>query len=121
VLAYKSIVQLRDRRQANWRITDGAFLVYYLYPNIQVNVGVTGVTLVRIYPDPKDPTNSISHISFYIRKELLLKDPETVKRRAQAFGDIVESEDYAVGVTTQKAIRSGMQEHLLFGHNEPGL
>ncbi|MDA0823428.1 MAG: aromatic ring-hydroxylating dioxygenase subunit alpha [Proteobacteria bacterium] len=120
-LAYKSIVQLRDRRQENWRITDGAFLVYYLYPNIQVNVGATGVTLVRIYPDPKDPTNSISHISFYIRKELLLKDPETVKRRAQAFGDIVESEDYAVGVTTQKAIRSGMQEHLLFGHNEPGL
>jgi phenylpropionate dioxygenase-like ring-hydroxylating dioxygenase large terminal subunit len=120
-LSYKSVGQLKNRPQERWRITDGAFLVYYLFPNIQVNVGVTGVTLVRIYPDPKDATNSISHISFYIRRELLLQDPETVKRRAQSFGDIVESEDYAVGVTTQQAMRSGMQEYFLFGHNEPGL
>ena len=120
-LCYKSIVNMRDRSKEDWHIIDGSFLVYYLFPNIQVNVGETGLTLVRIYPDPDDPTRSISHISFYIREELFISDPETVTRRAAAFGDIIEAEDYAVGVTTQKATRSGELDYVLFGHNEPAL
>jgi phenylpropionate dioxygenase-like ring-hydroxylating dioxygenase large terminal subunit len=118
---YKSISGLRERPESEWKITDGAFLVYYLFPNIQVNVGETGMTLVRIYPVPGDPNRSISKISFYIRPELLRADPQRVKIRAQSFGDIVETEDYAIGVTTQRAARSGVMQHVLFGHNEPGV
>ena len=54
-------------------------------------------------------------------EELFIRDPETVTRRAAAFGDIAEAEDYAVGVRTQKATRSGELDYVLFGHNELAL
>jgi len=120
-LCYKSITELRRLPESEWNIINGGFLVYFLYPNVQVNVGVTGVTLVRIYPDPDDPGRSTSQITFYIRKHLLEADPEAVTQRAYSFGNIVESEDYAVGVTTQTAAQSGVLEHILFGRNEPAL
>ena len=121
VLCYRTIRDLRARPESSWRITDSGFLVYFLFPNVQVNVGVTGVTLVRIYPDPDDPNRSISRIGFYIHPEALAADPERVKTRMYGFGDVVESEDYSVGVTTQTAARSGMLDHVLFGRNEPAL
>ena len=41
--------------------------------------------------------------------------------RARAFGDVVESEDYATAVTTQRALESGLLQHVIFGRNEAPL
>ena len=118
---YRSILGLKERPEREWKLTDGAFLVYYLFPNVQMNIGETGLTLVRIYPHPGDPGRSVSRITFYIRPELLAMDPDRINMRVRGFGEIVESEDYATGVTTQVAANAGTMEYVIFGRNEPGL
>ena len=74
-LCLRSIDDLRGRPESTWHVSDGAFPVYYLFPNIQLNVGIGGLVLVRIYPDPKDTGRSISRVSFYSYPEAMKEDP----------------------------------------------
>jgi hypothetical protein len=55
ILCLQSLDDLRNKPEAEWRITQGGFPVYYLYPNVQLNVGATGLTMVRTYPDRENP------------------------------------------------------------------
>lgn len=121
ILCVKTIDELRDRPEEDWHISDGAFPVYYLFPNIQVNVGKEGVTLVRVYPDPENPNRSISRVTFYFTPEAMASGDVTLEGRAQGFGDIIEAEDYAVCETTQRALQAGLQDYVIFGRNEPAL
>lgn len=121
ILCIKTIDDLKTVPEDRWHITDGAFPVYYLFPNIQVNVGKEGVTLVRVYPDPKDPGRSTSQITFYFTPEAYASDAASVEERARGFGEIIRDEDYAICETTQKAMQAGLQEYVIFGRNEPPL
>lgn len=121
VLCIKEIDNLRNKPETEWNITTGAFPVYYLFPNVQVNVGATGITLVRIYPDPQDPGRSISHISFYFIQEALDADPEMIKDRSNTFARVIRDEDFTIGATIQDGLNAGIQKEVLFGRNEPPL
>jgi len=121
ILCLKGIDTLRGRSESQWDIRIGGFPVYYFFPNVVVNVGATGVTLVRAYPDPGNPGRSISHLTFMFDKAALEADPENVRLRAEGFGNVVEAEDYATAVTTQTALNAGIQESVIFGRNEPPL
>ncbi len=79
------------------------------------------MTMVRTYPDPEDPSRSISRLSFYFIREILEAEPERVAQRAHAFGNIIRDEDYAVAASSQLGAESGFQDSVLFGRNEPGL
>ena len=92
-----------------------------LFPNIQVNVGPSGVTLVRVYPDPDDVGRSVSRVSFYFDPATLAEEPHRVAERLQIFGNIIRDEDYAVAATAQLGADSGVQDYVLFGRNEPAL
>lgn len=120
-LCIKTIDELRNVPEERWHISDGAFPVYYLFPNIQVNVGKEGVTLVRVYPDPENPNRSISRVTFYFTPEAMASGDVTLEGRTQGFGDIIEAEDYAVCETTQRALQAGLQDYVIFGRNEPAL
>ena len=121
ILCLRDIDRLRTRPESSWKITDGAFPVYYLFPNVQLNVGATGLTMVRVYPDPEDPSRSISQISFYFDPDSLAESPESVAERFRLFGNIIRDEDYAVAATSQRGADSGLQEYVVFGRNEPAL
>ncbi|MEO0963164.1 MAG: aromatic ring-hydroxylating dioxygenase subunit alpha, partial [Pseudomonadota bacterium] len=64
-LCTRGIDDLRGQPEESWHIADGAFPVYYMFPNVQVNVGSSTVILVRVYPNQNDPHHSLSRITFY--------------------------------------------------------
>lgn len=120
-LCMRSIDQMRDLPEDTWHVTMGAFPVYYLFPNIQVNVGAGGVTLVRVYPVEGAPDRSLSRVTFYARPEALAADPEGVERRVKAFASIIRDEDYVAAASSHLGAASGAVSHFVFGRNEPAL
>jgi hypothetical protein len=77
--------------------------------------------MVRVYPVPGDPGRSISRLSYYFDEAKLKADPDMLRFRSEAFANVVEKEDYATAVTTQRAAESGLLEYVIFGRNEPPL
>lgn len=121
ILCTREIDNYRNIPESEWRINIGGFPVYFIFPNVILNVGPAGLTMVRVYPVPGEPGRSISQLSFYFDKEALEADPSMLQARAQGFGDVVESEDYATAETSQKAMESGLLDYVIFGRNEPPL
>lgn len=121
VLCTKSIDELREKPEADWQITQGTVPVYWLFPNVQVNVVSFGLILVRAYPHPTDPARSISRVSQYARPEALVEYREQIMAGMQFFANVVRDEDYAVAARSQISADSGLQESVLFGRNEPAL
>lgn len=121
ILCLKSIDGLRDKPEAEWTIQEGGFPVYFLFPNVVVNVGNGRIAVVRVYPHPDDPGKSISRMSYYFAPEVLAENPEFAIGFSQAFTAVVAAEDYATAETTQRALASGLLTQVLFGRNEPPL
>lgn len=121
ILCLRGIDDLRGRAEADWRIEDGGFPVYFLFPNVVVNVGNKRIALVRVYPDPSDPGRSISKISYYFDREILAENPGFAQLFSEGFTRVVADEDYATAETTQRALSSGLMGEVIFGRNEPPL
>jgi len=143
VTASHGIHQLRDKPPTDWNIEDATFVMYHLFPNIQLIVSTQSATLIRIYPDPESPSHSTTRISFYFSDALVAAveasaaDGDVVadvydrdaRRGAvrgveaimEVFYSTVELEDYAMGESQQRAAETGMIDHVVFGRNEPAL
>ncbi len=120
-LVRREIDEMRKRPEETWEISQGTFPVYYLFPNIQVNVAPFGFILVRTYPKPGDPAHSISRIGFYSRPDPLEKFGEQIRGIAQTFANIIRDEDYAVAARSQIGAEAGVPEYNVLGRNEPAL
>ena len=137
--ASRLIDQMRTLPEDEWGIRGNVNVLYYLFPNIQLNVGGS-VSLIRIYPDPANPGTSITKIGHYFSPadieaaaaaEVIDLDQVYTfgeERRAlslaasmEVFDSTVEQEDYLMGETTQKAAESGLLDRVIFGRNEPAL
>ena len=121
VLCLKGIDDLRGRDESEWTIQAGGFPVYFLFPNVVINVGDHRIAVVRVYPDPQNPGRSISQISYYFDRRVLAENPDIALMFSQGFTNVVGAEDYATAETTQTALNSGMIDTVLFGRNEPPL
>ena len=145
VTANRGIDDLRGLPESEWRISHGTFVLYHLFPNIQLIVDPQTVTLIRIYPNENDASRSITRISFYYTAEAMARaaeegeleiSPETVynldSRNSRAgiasldasmevFHSTVEQEDYVMGEMQQRAAQNGTMKEIIFGRNEPAL
>lgn len=149
VFPFRAIDELRGTPEKDWRINRTASVFYYLFPNIQMNIGPRHANVVRIYPDKSNPGRSISRIGHYFnRKDIEAQernetDPEhilldasnvfdselraagrtrlTPEASIKIFADTVENEDYVMGESTQRAAESGTLDYLIFGRNEAPL
>ncbi len=144
VIASRDIDDLRHKPEADWRLLDGALVVYYLFPNIQLTVSRLGANVVRIYPHRSSPGRSVTRISFYLRPSVAAalaqaggatvdagntydrdarRGADTIAPEAtmEIFRSTIEAEDYAMGVDAQRAAESGLLRHMIFGRNEPAL
>jgi phenylpropionate dioxygenase-like ring-hydroxylating dioxygenase large terminal subunit len=143
VTANRGIDEMRQLPEADWNITHGAFVLYYLFPNIQIVVENQIITMIRIYPDTRNPGRSISKVSLYWTPEVIdmlsaqeadgasfeeLWDKErgqlalpSVEASLEAFSSAVENEDYLMGEMQQKAAEDGQLKEVIFGRNEPPL
>ena len=145
VFPNRGIDRVRTKPRSEWRLTHGAVVLYYLFPNIQLVIGRGTVNLIRIYPVKNNPGKSCTMVSHYFSDELieaqLVKSddiPEitseniynlekrsgalpSVVSQNEVFISTVSEQDYVMGESTQKAAENGLLEHLLFGRNEPAL
>ena len=112
---------MRERPEESWHISQGTFPVYYLFPNVQVNVTPFGVVLVRTYPVPEDPARCFSRIGFYARPDALSEFGELIENVSHGFAEIIRDEDYAVAARSQLGAEAGVPEYVIFGRNEPAL
>jgi phenylpropionate dioxygenase-like ring-hydroxylating dioxygenase large terminal subunit len=121
ILCTKSIDELRGQPESTWEIEQGSFPVYYLFPNVQLNISQFGMIMVRAYPDPKNAGRSISRLTFYSRAEPLETFSEQILGISETFATIIRDEDYTVASRSQLGAESGLLDHLIFGRNEPAL
>ena len=78
VFASRSIDSLRDLPEAEWRLPQGAVLLYFLFPNVQLIVGRGSSNLVKIYPQGVNPTHSTSRICHYFTEPAIQADQEAM-------------------------------------------
>jgi phenylpropionate dioxygenase-like ring-hydroxylating dioxygenase large terminal subunit len=141
VTANRAINEMRELPESEWSITRGTFVLYFLFPNIQLIINAQSVTLVRIYPDRNHPGHSITRVSFYYSKEAMAlaeeqtaisaEDVYSIDRRQNAapslaaslevFRSTIENEDYLMGEMQQRAAENGLLKEVIFGRNEPAL
>lgn len=121
ILCQKMIETMPSVPEKDWRINHCTLPVYYLFPNVQLNVVRGGMVMVRIYPDPKDPGRSVSQLTFYATPNMLAQEGELVNQRSQGFADVVRDEDYVIAAQSQIGASSGAQAEVMYGRNEPAL
>jgi phenylpropionate dioxygenase-like ring-hydroxylating dioxygenase large terminal subunit len=142
VFPLRDIDALRELPQSEWKIGPAANVLYYLFPNVQFNVGPRNLSLVRIYPSPGNPGQSLTRVTHYYRPNPADANERTtitatnvydskartegkvehwVEASVEVFNSTIEKEDYAMGESIQRSIASGAVKSLLFGRNEPAL
>ena len=141
----RGIDRIRERPRDEWRVTHGAVVIYYLFPNVHIALGRGNINLFRIYPHPKNPGRSTTQIRHYFSDKLLeAKNQEgddvpklspenvydidarygalpTVEAQNEVIVSTISQQDYAMGESTQSAIENGLLDHVIFGRNEPAL
>ncbi|MGE0337213.1 MAG: SRPBCC family protein, partial [Gammaproteobacteria bacterium] len=144
VVASRYLDAMREQPESSWRITDGAVIAYYLFPNTQLVVLNGMLALARIFPHRKDVGKSITRVSHFALAQPAAQAEDTsgaqvlnaqnlyqadvsqrmeftLEATAELFVSTVEHEDYYMGTKSQEAANSGLVEYFLFGRNEPAL
>lgn len=117
VLGRQAIRGMAARPKATWRVTEGGFPVYFLFPNVVINVSEGALAVVRSLPHPTDPGRCTAQISYYASH----RAPEDMEAFRTGFRDVVVNEDLAAAAGMQRALSSGRIDQVLFGRNEPPL
>ena len=140
VTASRGMDAMRQLPQAEWNIEKCTFVLYHLFPNVQLLTSKASTTLIRIYPVKGNPSRSVTRISFYYAPEIAegaldLNDDSAKPKDAydyegagaslsnalEVFKSTVENEDYVMGEMQQRAAESGLLKEIIFGRNEPAL
>ena len=128
MLCLKNIDTLRTQKPADWNVLLGALPVYYLFPTVHLIIGLSGPTLIRVYPDRDNPHSSCSRVSFYLDDEKAaefqstrLADPTDLAQRMIGFAEVIRDEDYVVAASAHIGAMSDAQTYVTFGRNEPAL
>lgn len=117
----KTIDVLRDKLEKDWDLVKHSALVYVLFPNTVFIMQGDHLETWRVYPDG-GPDASKMHVSLYT--------PEpAVTEKAKKYWDknmdllmaTVLNEDFPLAENIQRNFRSGAQEAITFGRNEPAL
>ena len=120
-LCFKAIEELRREPRENWHISRAALPVYYLFPNVQLNVLPGNLALVRFYPDRADPARSIARVNFYASPEAIEMGGEDIRNIPLGFGEIIRDEDFEIAALSQIGADCGVHDYVVFGRNEPAL
>lgn len=127
MLCLKNIDTLRTQKPQDWNVLLGALPVYYLFPNVQLIIGLNGPTLIRVFPHQDNPHLSRSRISFYLGEDAAkiqssrMVDPTDIAQRMVEFAEVIRDEDYVVAASAHIGAMSDAQDYVTFGRNEPAL
>jgi phenylpropionate dioxygenase-like ring-hydroxylating dioxygenase large terminal subunit len=121
-IARRAIDALRSRPEAEWDVLEQSALVYILYPNTVFIWQLDHVETFRAYPAGNGTDESVMDVSLYIPEPA---ESEKAKLHWMKNMDLlirtVQGEDFPVGEDIQRGFRSGAQDSIVFGRNEPAL
>jgi phenylpropionate dioxygenase-like ring-hydroxylating dioxygenase large terminal subunit len=116
--AKKSIVQLRDLPQDEWRLNEHGNILYCLFPNTLLLMEPDHVNVSIVYPEGMNGTHLINFTLL----------PEEPNEKGVAYfrrnNDILYAaleEDFAMATDVQNGLRSGATDTLIHGRFEKGL
>lgn len=122
ILPRRSIVELRDRPEAEWDLLKHSAVIYLLFPNTLLVWQGDHLETWRSFPNGLATDECVAEASLYVPEP-----PET--KKAVRYWDknmdlllaTVEEEDFPVCVDIQSGFKADAQTHVTFGRNEPGL
>lgn len=121
-LPRRSILDLRDRPEAEWDLVTHSAIVYVLFPNTVFIMQADHIETWRVYPQGDRPDRCVMYLDFYIPEP---PTTESARRHWQRNMDLairtVDQEDFPTGEGVQRGFASGAQAHLTYGRNEPAL
>jgi phenylpropionate dioxygenase-like ring-hydroxylating dioxygenase large terminal subunit len=120
----KQILTLKDKPRDKWVPLDHLSFVYFIFPNISLNVTGAKVPTVRVFRIcPGNAVDeSITHHTLYSRIPVESVDHRSALiKHFNYMHEVVAREDHKVAVTAQSAVSSGAQSSFIFGRNEPSL
>ena len=115
-----SVEELDSQPRESWEAMPHTTLVYLLMPNVVFIYQQDHVELWQIFPHGTDEASAI--ITLYAPEAA---DTERARRRWQKAMDLLvqvtDTEDFIMCEQIQTSFRSGAQEAITFGKNEPAL
>ena len=113
---------LRDTPEQEWSLLPHGTLIYQLFPNSVLIYQLDHVELYQLFPDGKEPGRSRARLTLYAPEPVT---SDSAVRHWQRNIDLVDEvtsiEDFTACEAIQRSCATGLQDHLLFGRNEPGL
>ncbi|RMF08397.1 MAG: (2Fe-2S)-binding protein [Alphaproteobacteria bacterium] len=120
--AQRAIDQLKNAPKEKWGEMEnqGYDFVRTLFPNVSIFLAPEIGQISQLFPGPTpDRNRTILHF-VTARPPATDEDRETVEQMVNFLRNVVNDEDYALGLKVQKGLESGAIDKVLFGRNERG-
>lgn len=117
-----SITRLKDLPREEWgkQENNGYDFIRMLFPNMSFFLAPEMGQLAQLFPGPNANQNTtVMNYIFPVKPETP-EALETLDKMCDFFFDVVEEEDYFLGLKVQNGLESGAMTHQTFGRNEPG-
>ncbi len=117
-----SITRLHDLPREEWgrQENHGYDFIRMLFPNMSFFLAPEMGQLAQLFPGPKVNENTTVMNYIFPTKPETAEGLETLDKMCDFFFDVVEEEDYFLGLKVQNGLESGAMTHQTFGRNEPG-
>lgn len=120
--AQVNIAELHQVPRTDWgkRENLNFDVVRTIFPNVSIFVAPEITQIAQIMPGPAPDRNTTR--LYYLRRDPPKNDAEKteLQNMADFFYNVVDTEDYAVGLQVQKSLNAGDLQQVLFGKNERG-
>lgn len=116
----KSILNLKDVPEADLyqHENDGYDFIRLFFPNTSVFVAPEITSVSQLLPGPMaDQNTTIVHF-LNTKKPTSDEESEGMVQMADWLADVIDKEDYQVGLQVQRGLASGLQRDIIFGKNE---
>lgn len=117
-----SITRLADLPREEWgrQENHGYDFIRMLFPNMSFFLAPEMGQLAQLFPGPKANQNTtVMNYIFPVKPETE-EGLAALDQMCDFFFDVVEEEDYFLGLKVQNGLESGAMTHQTFGRNEPG-
>jgi phenylpropionate dioxygenase-like ring-hydroxylating dioxygenase large terminal subunit len=121
IIARKNLDELRDLPEAQWELFDKTAIICVLFPNTVFTFQRDHVETWHMFPGAT-VDETVMYVSLYIPEPVdNPKAKEHWDRNFNLLMATVEMEDFPTCEGMQRGFKSGAQDEIVFGRNEPAL
>ena len=117
-----AIARLKDLPREEWgrQENNGYDFIRMLFPNMSFFLAPEMGQLAQLFPGPNPNQNTTIMNYIFPTKPETEEGLKRLDEMCDFFFDVVEEEDYGLGLKVQAGLESGAMTHQTFGRNEPG-